>query len=248
MPATVPSAPLPPTVAELAEQHELGALTATFEPQRYGWFLKSMVYVGLLTLFMAFVVPAVVYWYIWLRRLPDFNPRQAAKRLRLFEHGMIADEEAGTGPVAVRWDEMRLYEEQVQKIINGVPFPIEYTCVAMGPRASVTVTNFYRGSGTWAPAMQKAVLRAQSAKVQRAYLAGDALDFGPFDLSTAGIKHGKKLLPWSQLGDIQLSGGLTGAAVTVMKRGESAFWARTTPGSIPNLQLFLALVETYGKA
>ena len=248
MPAKAPSAPLPPTVAELAEQHELGALTAAFEPERLGWFVKSMLYIFLLTLFMIFVVPAVVCWYVWLRRMPDFNPRQAAKRLRLFEHGMIAEEQAGTGAVAVRWDQMRLYEEQTQKIINGIPFPIEYTCVAMGPRSSVTVTNFYRGSETWAPAMQKAVLRAQGAKVQQAYLAGDTLDFGPFDLSTAGITHGKKLLPWSQLGEIQLSGGFTGAAVTVTKRGESAFWARTTPGSIPNLQLFLALVETYRKA
>lgn len=248
MPTTVPSAPLRPTVAELAEQHELGALTATFEPQRLGWFVKSMLYIFLLSLFVIFVVPAVVCWYVWLRRMPDFNPRQAAKRLRLFEHGMIADEPAGTGTVAVRWDEIRIYEEQTQKIINGIPFPIEYTCVVMGPRANVTVTNFYRGSGTWAPAMQKAVVRAQGTKAQRAYLAGDTLHFGPFDLSTAGIAHGKKLLSWSQLEEVRLSGGLTGAAVTVTKRGESAFWARTTPGSIPNLQLFLALVETYGKA
>jgi hypothetical protein len=241
MPATVSLAPPSPAVAELAAQHELGALVATFKPQRFGWFLKSSFYVTLATLFFLFVVPAVVFYYLALRRTPDFNPGQAAKRLHLFEHGMVADQESGPGTVAVRWDGIRLYEEQVQKIINGIPGPILYTCVAASPGASVTVTNFYENPRTWAPAMQRAVLRAQSATVQQAFLAGDVLDFGEFDLSTAGVTHRKKVLPWTQVGQVELGGG----AVAVMKTGESAFWARAMAKSVPNLQVFLAMVDKY---
>lgn len=241
MPATVPLAPLPPAVAELAAQHELGALTATFRPQRFGVIVKSSFYLTLAVLLFLFVVPAVVFYYVSLRRYPDFNRRQGAKRLHLFEHGMIADQETGAGTVAVRWDRARLYEEQVQKVINGIPGPILHTCVAMTPGANVTVTNFYQDADTWAPAMQRAVLRAQGTTVQEAFLAGEVLDFGEFDLSTAGIAHRKRLLPWTQLEQVKLGGG----AVAVMKTGESAFWARAMAKSVPNLQVFLAMVDKY---
>lgn len=241
MHATVPLAPPSPAVADLAAQHELGALVATFRPQRFGWFVKSSFYLTLAVLFCLFVVPAVIFYYMALRRTPDFNPRQAAKRLHLFEHGMIADQETGVGAVAVRWDRIRLYEEQVQKIINGIPGPILYTCLATSPGASVTVTNFYENPRTWAPAMQRAVLRAQGATVQQAFLAGEVLDFGEFDLSTAGVTYRKQVLPWTKVGQIELGGG----AVAVMKAGESAFWARAMAKSVPNLQVFLAMVDKH---
>lgn len=241
MPATVPLAPLPPGVAELAAQHELGALVATFKPQRFGVIVKSSFYLTLAVLLFLFVVPAVVFYYVSLRRHPDFNRRQGAKRLYLFEHGMIADQETGAGTVAVRWDRVRLYEEQVQKIINGIPGPILYTCVAMAPGASVTVTNFYQDAPTWAPAMQRAVLLAQGTTVQKAFLAGEVLDFGEFDLSTAGIAHRKQLLPWTQVEHVKLGGG----AVAVMKTGASDFWARAMAKSVPNLQVFLAMVDKH---
>ncbi|MFI6406773.1 DUF6585 family protein [Streptomyces sp. NPDC050548] len=244
MPATVPLSPPSPAVAELAAQHELGALVATFRPQRFGWFVKSSFYLTLAVLFFMFVVPAVIFYYVALRRTPDFNPRQAAKRLHLFEHGMIADQETGAGAVAVRWDRIRLYEEQVQKIINGIPGPILYTCVATSPGASVTVTNFYENPRTWAPAMQTAVLRAQGATAQQAFLAGEVLDFGEFDLSTAGVAHRKQLLPWTQVGQVKLGGG----AVAVTKTGEPAFWARAMAKSVPNLQVFLAMVDKHRSA
>jgi hypothetical protein len=241
MSATVPPAPLPAAVAELAAQHELGELVATFEPQRFGWFVKASFYLTLLVMFFLFVVPAVLFYYFALRRYPDFNPRQAAKRLHLFEHGMIADQETGDAVTALRWDRVRLYEEQVRKVINGIPGPIVYTCVLIAPGASVTVTNFFQTPGTWAPAMQRAVLRAQGDTVQKAYLGGETLDFGEFELSTAGVTHRKKLLPWDQLGEIKLAGG----AVTVMQRGESAFWGRAMAKSVPNLQVFVAMADKY---
>jgi len=244
MTETVPLAPPSPAVAELAAQHELGALVATFKPQRFGWFVKSSFYLTLAMLLCLFVVPAVIFYCIALRRTPDFNPRQAAKRLHLFEHGMIADHETGAGTVAVRWDRIRLYEEQVQKIINGIPGPILYTCLATSPAASVTVTNFYENPRTWAPAMQRAVLRAQGAAVQQAFLAGEVVDFGEFDLSTAGVAHRKKVLPWTQVGQVKLGGG----AVTLTKAGESAFWARAMAKSVPNLQVFLAMVDKHRSA
>ncbi|WP_035844156.1 DUF6585 family protein [Kitasatospora azatica] len=231
--------PLPPAVAERAAEHELGALLATFKPQRFGWFVKSVFYLMLVILFCAFVVPAVIYYYVVLRRYPDFNRRQGAKRLHLFEHGMIVDQETGAGTVAVRWDRVRLYEKKVQRVMNGIPGPIMHTCVLVAPGASVTVTNFYQNPGTWAPALQRAVLLAQGATAQEALLAGQVLDFGDFAISTAGIAYRKQLVPWNQVAQVKLGGGL----VAVTKTGESSSWARALADSIPNLRVFMAVVD-----
>ncbi|GLW74137.1 hypothetical protein Kpho02_64350 [Kitasatospora phosalacinea] len=244
MPDTVPAAPpppLPPALAELAEQHGLGALTATFRPQKFGVLIKTSFYVTLAVLLFLFVVPAVVFYYVSLRRTPDFNPRQAAKRLHLFEHGLVVDDERGPGRTVVRWDEARLYEEQTRNVINGVPGPVMYTCVLRTPGASAVVTQFYQHPRVWSQAMQQAVLRAQGDRAQRAFLAGEVLDFGEFDLSSAGIAHRKQLLPWDRLAGVELRGG----AVLLLQDGEPAPWARAAAGSVPNLHLFLALVEAH---
>lgn len=243
MPATTPLAPLPPAAAELAAQHELGALLATFTPKRFGWFLKLCLYMTLAVLLFLFVVPAVVYYYVALRRSPEVNPKQRAKRLHLFEHGMIADPESGQGAVAVRWDRVRLYEKKVQLVINDTPAPVQHTCVAMAPGARVTVTDFYEGGTTWAPAMQRAVLRAQGATAQKAFLAGEVLDFGEFDLSTAGITYRRQLLPWAQVERVTFGMGI----VAVTKSGDSTSWARAQVDSVPNLSVFAALVDRYSK-
>ncbi len=241
MTVTAPPPPLPPAVAELAAQHELGALVATFKPKRYGVLLTLSFYVTLLVLLFLFVVPAVIFYYVSLRRTPDFNPRQAAKRLHLFEHGLVVDQETGRGTVAVRWDEVRLYEEQVRNVVNGIPGPVMYTCLLRTPATSVAVTHFYRDPQVWSQAMQHAVLRAQGDRVQERFLAGELLDFADFDLSTAGVTHRKLVLPWAQVDRVELRDG----AVLVLRNGDPSPWARASAKSIPNLRVFLALMEKY---
>lgn len=243
MPATTPLEALPPATAELAARHELGALIATFMPKRFGWFIKLCAYMTLAVGLFLFVVPGVVIYYVVLRRSPDFNPKLRGKRLHLFEHGMIADRETGEGAVAVRWDRVRLYEKKVQQIINGTPGPVQHTCVAMAPGASVTVTDFYEGGPTWSAAMQRAVLRAQGGTAQKAFLAGEVLDFGEFDLSTAGVTYRKQTVPWAQVEKVTYGMGI----VAVTKTGDSRSWARAMVDTVPNLSVFAALVDRYSK-
>ena len=243
MPATSPLEPLPPATAELAAQHELGTLVATFTPKRFGVFLKLCLYVTLAGLLFLFVVPAVVFYYMALRHSPEIHRKQRLKRLHLFEHGMIVDPEVGAGAVAIRWDRVRLYEKKVQQVMNGIPGPVQHTCVATAPGASVTVTDFYQGGTTWAPAMQRAVLRAQGATAQKAFLAGEVLDFGEFDLSSAGITYRKQLVPWAQVEKVTYGMGI----VAVTKTGDSSSWARAMVDSVPNLSVFAALVDRYSK-
>ncbi|WP_406530930.1 hypothetical protein, partial [Streptomyces sp. I8-5] len=111
---------LPPEAAELAATHRLGALQGTFTPKRLNKLLFALYIFTTIHLLAIFVIPGVLFFW-WLRRTPDFSRRQAAKRLHLFEHGLMVHPQSGDGVVVIRWDSVRLYQNITQKIINGIP-------------------------------------------------------------------------------------------------------------------------------
>lgn len=178
---------LPPEAAELAAAHRLGALQGTFAPKRLNRALFALYIFTTLHLLAMLVIPGLLFFW-WLRRYPDFSRRQAAKRLHLFEHGLVVHPESGDGRVAIRWDSVRLYQDITQKIINGIPTTTEYVYSAVGPgRDHARITHFYEGPETWGPHMQQAILQAQGAAVLESVLAGETVDFGEFSLSRTGL-------------------------------------------------------------
>jgi hypothetical protein len=126
---------LSPEAAELAARHRLGALVGTFAPKRLGKLIFALYIFTLVNLLVAFVIPALVFFW-WLRRTPNFSRKQAAKRLYLFENGVIVHPQFGDGMIAVRWDSIRLYQEITQVIINDVPGPVKYAYSVVAPGGS----------------------------------------------------------------------------------------------------------------
>ncbi|WP_406252557.1 hypothetical protein OH786_14390 [Streptomyces atratus] len=234
---------------ELATTHQLGALEGTFTPKRLNKALFALYIFTTLNLLVMFVIPGLLFFW-WLRRYPDFSRRQAAKRLHLFENGLIVHPESGDGTVAIRWDSVRLYQDITQKVINGIPGPTEYAYSAVGPgRASARITHFYEGPESWGPHMQQAVLRAQGPAVLESVLAGETANFGEFSLSRTGLTTRQKgHLPWSEVQEIQVAAG----RVHVMRSGGSGLWCGVAVSDIANLHVFLALTQhlsaTHGPA
>ncbi|MFG2624455.1 DUF6585 family protein [Streptomyces sp. NPDC048473] len=237
--ATAPT-PLSPEAAELAARHQLGALEGTFTPKRLSKPLFALYIFAIVHLLAIFVIPGLLFFW-WLRRYPDFSRRQAAKRLHLFENGMIVHPQSGDGMVAIRWDSVRLYQDINQMIINGVPAPIKYVYSAVGPgRVSATITEFYEGPPTWGPHMQGAILRAQGPAVLESILEGQKVNFGDFSLSRTGMATTRNgHLPWSDVQEIQVGAG----RVHVMRTGESGRWCSVAVSDIANLHVFLTVAE-----
>ncbi|MFJ1619977.1 DUF6585 family protein [Streptomyces sp. NPDC088190] len=231
---------LPPEAAELAAAHRLGALQGTFAPKRLNRALFALYIFTTLHLLAMLVIPGLLFFW-WLRRYPDFSRRQAAKRLHLFEHGLVVQPESGDGRVAIRWDSVRLYQDITQKIINGIPTTTEYVYSAVGPgRDHARITHFYEGPETWGPHMQQAVLQAQGAAVLESVLAGETVDFGEFSLSRTGLTaRGKGRLPWSGVQEIQVSAG----RVSALGTGGSSRGCSVAVSDIANLHVFLAVAQ-----
>ncbi|MFF5141639.1 hypothetical protein ACFY6U_18240 [Streptomyces sp. NPDC013157] len=85
----------------------------------------------MLTVF--FLIPGLLYYWFSMRRFPDFSRKRAAQRLYLFEEGLVVHPPSGGGPVALRWDSLRLQQEITQLVINGRPIPTKYTYSASAP-------------------------------------------------------------------------------------------------------------------
>ncbi|MFJ1882808.1 DUF6585 family protein [Streptomyces sp. NPDC088137] len=231
---------LPPEAAELAATHRLGALQGTFTPKRLNKLLFALYIFTTIHLLAIFVIPGVLFFW-WLRRTPDFSRRQAAKRLHLFEHGLMVHPQSGDGVVVIRWDSVRLYQNITQKIINGIPSTTEYVYSAVGPgRDHATITHFYEGPETWGPHMQQAVLRAQGPAALESVLSGETVNFGDLSLSATGLTaRTKGLLPWSEVREIQVRAG----RILVAGTGGAGAWCNSAVSDIANLHVFLAVAE-----
>ncbi|MFG3528910.1 DUF6585 family protein [Streptomyces sp. NPDC047917] len=231
---------LPTEAVELAAGHQLGSLQGTFTPKRLNRALFALYVFTTIHLLALFVIPGLVFLW-WLRRTPDFSRRQAAKRLHLFENGLIVHPESGDGRVVIRWDSVRLYQNITRKIINGIPTTTEYVYSAVGPgRDHATITHFYEGPETWGPHMQQAVLRAQGPAALESVLAGETVNFGDLSLSDAGLTaRAKGLLPWSEVREIRVVAG----RILVAGSGGSGAWCSTAVSDIANLHVFLAVAE-----
>ncbi|MFF3307746.1 DUF6585 family protein [Streptomyces sp. NPDC002952] len=244
MPSSPPppsTAHLPPAVAALAEERQLGRLEREFAPKRMHRLLLALYVVTLLQL-LFFVVPGLAFLW-WLRRTPEFSRKQAAKRLYLFEHGMIVHPRLGDTVTAIRWDSVRLYQEIVLKIVNGLPTTTTHTYTALSSEvghAGAAVTDFYADPEVWGPWMQDAVVRAQGRTVLEAVLAGETVAFGPFGVALASLgAQGAGQLPWTNIRPFEVSAGV----VRVLRRDTSTPWATVPVSDIANVGLFLNLAE-----
>jgi hypothetical protein len=182
-------------VAALAARHRLGRLESTFTPKRLGKLLFALHINTLVHLSVLFLVPGLLF-FRWLRRFPNFSRKQAAKRLYLFQHGMIVEPQFGSGMTAFRWESVQLYQDITQLFINGIPAPTKYVYSVAAPSyGGAEMTGFYENPETWGPLLQEAVLRVQGPVVLQAILEGGTVDFGSLSVSRMGVASTKFDMP-----------------------------------------------------
>ncbi|GGP70325.1 DUF6585 family protein [Streptomyces abikoensis] len=230
---------IPDAVASLAAAQGLGWHRETFFPKRLGaGRTAGMVFFALLGL-ACFVLPGL--FFVWLLlQAPNFSRKQAAKRIHLFEHGLIVADHSG--PVsAFRWDSMTVLQQITRRYANGVYVGTTYLYTLFKPDGStIKLTNFYADPDRWGSAIQHEVTRAQLPNVIATLERGAAIQFGDIAMTMGGIATVKRgAVQWSEIQKIEVKNGV----VFLAKAGKLLSWSNTPVAKIPNFFLFLTVVD-----
>ncbi|MFF3636900.1 DUF6585 family protein [Streptomyces sp. NPDC002250] len=215
----------------------LGQLRETFLPKRVGPVrVAALLLMGTVSL----ILPPLGAYFLWMAaQTPNLSRKQAARRLHLFEHGLA--EVGKSGEVSVfRWDTMTVLQEITERYANGIYVGTTYVytlCRADG--TALKVTGFYDQPERWGPALQQEITRAQLPGLLAGLEQGGTLTYGELSVSLGGVATSKNSLTWPQIEKAELSQGV----LVLRKAGKKLPWAKMPVKKIPNLFLFLALVE-----
>ncbi|AWZ07287.1 hypothetical protein DRB96_25005 [Streptomyces sp. ICC1] len=145
----------------------------------------------------------------------------------------------------MRWEQAVLYQQTVQEVIDykGTQTPVGRThnsqLVAPGGQKA-QITDVYADSPTWAPLIAEAVARAQVDKVWKLVGEGKTVAFGPYKISGAGVTNAAgEVLPWRDVNEVAVRGGI----VCVWRTGRTKAWAASQAHKVPNLLVFLTIVD-----
>lgn len=238
-PASTAEQTLPEDVAALAAAEGLGALKTIVRPARIGT-PQLVGYFALAVLSLAlFVLPAFyVGWYIW--QFPNLNRKQAARRVYLFQGGIVVTDAAG--PVGwFRWDSMTALQELTRKTAYGIKGVINYKyTLYKTDGTTVKLTGFFENPAAWGKAIQEEITRAQLPGVLETVENGGSASFGDVTVTKQGISSTKRgALRWDEVQRIYVYNGSLG----VVKDGKRLSWSSVQVKKIPNFFLCLAAVD-----
>jgi hypothetical protein len=182
-----------------------------------------------------------------------------------FEHGLIYQRNEET-PLAYPWkDVSRVYVTSTRNFYNGAYTGTDYSGVlVLTDGGSLRLHGKFHDPAyrrvayaskkrTPAPVEYELfkILSAASTLVSQLRLPdalaslerGEALPFGDISISLAGVQTGKGLVPWNSIKDIKRGNGV----IRVEQAGKFRPISHQHMGSVPNLPLFLTLVDAIRK-
>ncbi|MFD4974660.1 DUF6585 family protein [Streptomyces sp. NPDC058424] len=215
----------------------LGQLRETFLPKRIGTVrIVALLVMGIVSL----ILPPLGAYFIWLAvKTPNLSRKQAARRLHLFEHGLA--EVGRNGEVSVfRWDSMTVLQEITERYANGIYVGTTYVyTLYREDGTTLKVTDFYDRPECWGPAFQQEITRAQLPGLLTELEQGRTLAYGSLSVNLGGVATAKGSLTWAEIEKVEISQGM----LVLRKPGKKLPWAQVQVKKIPNLFLFLALVD-----
>jgi hypothetical protein len=164
-------------------------------------------------------------------------------RAQVYEHGFSYTK--GNSTYNYRWDEIEsiwqhIVTYQIRLLLFHIPISTGYKftiCKTTGE--TIKLNNTIRKIGELGGIIQQQVLKHKMPGAIETYNNGGTLQFGKLSISQMGINNGKETVPWEQIGGVQIASGY----VVIKKTGKWLRWAGVDASKIPNLFLFVALVD-----
>lgn len=87
--------------------------------------------------------------------------------------------------------------------------------------------------------IQTAVMQAHMPRAMAAFNAGSPVTFGSLTLSQQGLSNGREIVPWNEVQSVDIKQG----QVIVKRVGKTFRWANVNIGQIPNVLVFMSLIN-----
>jgi hypothetical protein len=229
--------PVPGPIAAAAAHANLGALEGVFTPKKINWFVLVMsMLIGLATLI--FVVGLFVLWYLF--RTPNLSPRQARKRLYVYQLGFVVANSPDQ-PQVFRWDDVQtVFQKIVRRTSYGVTVATNYQyTITRRDGATIKITNFWNNVEILGSHINNNVSRALLPGMRAALRNGQGVRFGDIVMTAATVTGKRETVPWSQVKSVTVNSGYVRVNLA-----NKFFSLSTKPAAaIPNLPLFLTIAE-----
>ncbi len=232
--------PLPPDVASIAADRELGDLVKVFRPRR----ANQALVIGLLILSIALIWCVVPIYELWLlARTPNLNARIAARRVYVFQSGFVVATSPGKNRPADldvwRWADVSTVFQKVVKAntLGAWTGTYDRITATRDDGATFAVTNFWDDQDDLRRRINVQVSAALLPPMRRALAQGQAIRFGDITIDRDGVTTRAGTTRWA---DVQAF-DIVGAYFRITERGTSRVVAATS--NVPNPSLLYALAK-----
>ncbi|GHO85534.1 DUF6585 family protein [Dictyobacter formicarum] len=143
---------------------------------------------------------------------------------------------------AFRWDRITAFFIQVvNTYYYGVRTGTRHKYrVQYNDGRKAVFTDMFADAEEIGNAIDYELTRVQLPMAIAAFDAGQALTFGTLQVSRQGLaKSPQHWLPWQELKDVQVNRGI----ISIRKSGQMLNWSTVRVARMPNMHIFLALVE-----
>lgn len=231
--------PVPDVVAAAATAQGLGGFREVYGTKKLNW---AVIVINMIT-GIATCWLILGLWLLWSNfHTPNLSKRVAGRRVYVYDAGFVYGDGAG-GFEVYRWDAIStVFQRIVTTSVYGVNTSTQYLyTITRADGQTVKLSHYIRDIARLGPHVALQVSRAQLPAVQQALVAGQGVVFGDMTVTAQGVTAKRGLVPWSEINGAKIARGY----VTVSRQGKFLPLSNKPAAKIPNLPLFLALVEQY---
>ena len=235
---------IPKAVYQQAIAHQLDECKAIYTPRYSNPLLIIGMVLGMIVLdivvwaVLASIFDRISYYLLFVPFIiigyGIYGLIHSNERVYAFGNGFIYAK--GRRLVPVRWDQVGSVWRKISQGRSGTSFV--YT-VCRNDGQMLKFGSPLRNVNVLGNELQEQVNRLQLPRAIAAYYAGQPVTFGVVRVDGQGINNGKELIPWDQIGCIRLPQEV----IAVEKNGRLLKWPSVKGADVPNLVVFIRLVE-----
>jgi hypothetical protein len=158
-------------------------------------------------------------------------------RVYLHDKGLVVDGLFGRSGVRFAAG-MRIWQKSVRESINGIPAGTHRTIRIWDGKRTVKLGSSIVGIVEIGEMLSEFELNGLRPAMAKRYEQGERVEFGPMALQGGKLFNGRKNIPVTDVGAMELANG----HLTIRRHGGRRF-ARHAFGDIPNAMSFISFVE-----